>query len=220
MFLHRFVNTVIRENICRAVSGRCFQDFRKLHRRFRIKNALVPFSLFYKAVHTFLESAIRRVIDRCQTAADSGDGIEQYDVSILKLLYLIRYVDDVKANVDNIATLMVEDIRADKITMRRSVQESLDRLVNQNYVSRNGDTYTFLTDDEQDIARDIRRTDVDSAMIVQSIAQTLFGEIYQSKKFRYENKYDFAFDQLVDETVIGQLTGAIRMRFAGDEIST
>ena len=177
------------------------------------ENALVPFSLFYNTVHTFLESAIRRVIDRCQTAADSGDGIEQYDISILKLLYLIRYVDDVKANVDNIATLMVEDIRADKITMRRSVQESLDRLVNQNYVSRNGDTYTFLTDDEQDIARDIRRTVVDSAMIVQSIAQTLFGEIYQSKKFRYENKYDFAFDQIVDETVIGQLTGAIRMRF-------
>lgn len=177
------------------------------------ENALVPFSLFYNTVHTFLESAIRRVIDRCQNAADNRDGIEQYDVSILKLLYLIRYIDDVKANVDNITTLMVEDIRADKIIMRLRVQESLDRLVGQNYVARNGDTYTFLTDDEQDIARDIRRTDVDSATIVQSIAQTLFSEIYQSKKFRYENKYDFAFDQIVDETVIGQLTGAIRMRF-------
>lgn len=177
------------------------------------ENALVPFSLFYNTVHTFLESAIRRVIDRCQSAADNGDGIEKYDVSILKLLYLIRYVDDIKANVDNITTLMVEDIRADKITMRRAVQESLDRLVKENYVARNGDTYTFLTDDEQDIARDIRRTDVDSATIVQSIAQTLFGDVYQTKKFRYENKYDFAFDQIVDETVIGQLTGAIRMRF-------
>ena len=29
------------------------------------ENALVPFSLFYNTVHTFLESAIRRVIDRC-----------------------------------------------------------------------------------------------------------------------------------------------------------
>ena len=42
------------------------------------ENALVPFSLFYNTVHTFLESAIRRVIDRCQVAADSHDGIEQY----------------------------------------------------------------------------------------------------------------------------------------------
>ena len=175
------------------------------------ENALVPFSLFYNTVHTFLESAIRRVIDRCQTAADSHDGIEQYDVSILKLLYLIRYVDDIKANVDNITTLMVDDIRADKINMRKSIQESLDRLASQNYIARNGDTYTFLTDDEQDIERDIRNTPVNSATIVQSISQIIFGDLYVSKKFKY-GKYDFPYDQIIDETTIGQLTGAVRLR--------
>ena len=175
------------------------------------ENALVPFSLFYNTVHTFLESAIRRVIDRCQTAADSHDGIEQYDVNVLKLLYLIRYVDDIKSNVDNITTLMVDDIRADKIDMRKTIQESLDRLVSQNYVARNGDTYTFLTDDEQDIERDIRNTPVDSATIVQSISQIIFGDLYISKKFKY-GKYDFPYDQIIDETTIGQITGAVRLR--------
>ena len=175
------------------------------------ENALVPFSLFYNTVHTFLESTIRRVIDRCQTAADNDNGIKQYDVSILKLLYLIRYVDDVKANIDNITTLMVEDIRADKINMRKQIKESLDRLLSQNYIARNGDTYTFLTDDEQDIAREIRNTTVDSATIVQSIAQVIFGDLYVSKKFNY-GKYNFSYDQIVDETVIGQLSGAVRLR--------
>ena len=175
------------------------------------ENALVPFSLFYNTVHTFLESAIRRVIDRCQTAADSHDGIEQYDVNVLKLLYLIRYVDDIKSNVDNITTLMVDDIRADKIDMRKTIQESLDRLVSQNYVARNGDTYTFLTDDEQDIERDIRNMPVDSATIVQSISQIIFGDLYISKKFKY-GKYDFPYDQIIDETTIGQITGAVRLR--------
>lgn len=175
------------------------------------ENALVPFNLFYNTVHTFLESAIRRVIDRCQTAADNHDGIEQYDVGVLKLLYLIRYVDDIKANVDNITTLMVDDIRADKINMRKQIQESLDRLVKENYIARNGDTYTFLTDDEQDIERDIRNTPVDSAAIVQSISQIIFGDLYVSKKFRY-GKYDFPYDQIIDETTIGQLTGAVRLR--------
>lgn len=175
------------------------------------ENALIPFSLFYNTVHTFLESAIRRVIDRCQTAADNHNGIEQYDVNVLKLLYLIRYVDDIKSNVDNITTLLVEDIRADKIIMRQNIQESLDRLVSQNYVARNGDTYTFLTDDEQDIERDIRNTPVDSAAIIQSIAQIVFGDLYISKKFRY-GKYDFSYDQIIDETTIGQLTGSVRLR--------
>ena len=174
------------------------------------ENALVPFCLFYNTVHTFLESSIRRVIDRCQSAADSGDGLEQYDVSILKLLYLIRYVEDIKANLDNITTLMVEDIRTDKLDMRKNVQASLDRLVSQNYIARHGDTYMFLTDDEQDIERDIRNTPVDSAAIIQSIAQIVFGDLYISKKFKY-GKYDFPYDQLIDETVIGQQTGAVRL---------
>ena len=174
--------------------------------------ALVPFYLFYDTVHTFLESSIRRVIDRCQDAADHHDGIEPYDVNILKLLYLVRYVDDMKANVENISILMADDIRTDKISTRLEIQQSLDRLVSQNYVSRAGDTYTFLTDDEQDIAREIRNTPVDSAIITKAISDIVFGKLFVSKKFRY-GKYDFHYDQRIDETVIGQLTGSIALHF-------
>ena len=176
------------------------------------ENALVPFWQFYDTVHTFLESPIRRVIDRCQTAADRHDGLEQRDVSVLKLLYLVRYIDDFKANIDNIATLMVDDIRTDKITLRREIAESLVRLEAQNYVARNGDTYAFLTDEEQDIAIDIRNTTVDSTTIVQGIGQTIFSEIYPYKKYKY-NKYDFAYDQYIDDTLIGNATGGVRLRF-------
>lgn len=176
------------------------------------ENAVVPFSLFYDTVHTFLESPIRRVIDRCQTAADKHAGLEQRDVSVLKLLYLLRYIDDIKTNIDNVAILMVDDIRTDKINLRREIAMSLERLVAQNYVARNGDTYSFLTDEEQDIAIDIRNTTVDSATIVASIGQTIFSEIYPSKKYKY-NKYDFAYDQYIDETLVGAATGGVRLRF-------
>lgn len=175
------------------------------------ENALLPFYLFYDTVHTFLESAIRRVIDRCQNAADNHDGIEPQDVAVLKLLYLVRYIDDIKANIDNIATLMVDDIRTDKIALRASVTASLERLQSQNYVSRNGDTYAFLTDEEQDVAVDIKNTVVDSAQITQSIAQTVFGEIYPAKKFKH-GRYDFAYDQYIDETLNGSASGGIRLR--------
>lgn len=175
------------------------------------ENALLPFYLFYDTVHTFLESAIRRVIDRCQNAADNHDGIEPQDVAVLKLLYLVRYIDDIKANIDNIATLMVDDIRTDKIALRASVTASLERLQSQNYVSRNGDTYAFLTDEEQDVAVDIKNTVVDSAQITQSIAQTVFGEIYPAKKFKH-GRYDFSYDQYIDETLNGSTSGGIRLR--------
>lgn len=175
------------------------------------ENALVPFYQFYDTVHTFLESAIRRVIDRCQNAADANDGLEQQDVNVLKLLYLVRYIEDVKANIENIAILMIDDIHTDKIALRASITASLERLLSQNYISRNGDTYAFLTDEEQDIAIDIKNTPVDSAQIVQSISQTVYGEIYPAKKYKY-GKYDFAYDQYVDETLNGASTGGMRLR--------
>ena len=173
--------------------------------------ALAPFYLFYDTVHTFLDSSIRRVIERCERAAIDGNGIEAQDVDVLKLLYLVRYVDDVKANLDNIVILMADDIRLDKITMREQVRGSLDRLMSQNYIGRTGDTYNFLTDEEQDIQREIKNTPVATADIVGRIAQMIFADIYTTKKFRY-GKYDFAFDQMVDGQAVGALTGGMMLR--------
>ena len=173
--------------------------------------ALAPFYLFYDTVHTFLDSSIRRVIERCERAAAAGHGIEPQDVDVLKLLYLVRYVDDIKANLDNIVILMANDIRLDKINMREQVRESLNRLLSQNYIGRTGDTYNFLTDEEQDIARDIKNTPVATADIVGRIAQMIFADIYTTKKFRY-GKYDFSFDQMVDGQAVGALTGGMMLR--------
>lgn len=174
--------------------------------------ALVPFFRFYDTVHTFLDSSIRRVIERCQTAADSGLGVKPRDVDVLKLLYMIRYVDDIPANLDNIVILMADDIRTDKIVLREMVGESLNRLMSQNYIGRTGETYNFLTDEEQDIQRDIRNTVVDTAAIVDRIAQIIYGDIYQTKKYRYCNN-DFDFDKMVDGVSSGSVTGGMKLRF-------
>ena len=173
--------------------------------------ALAPFYLFYDTVHSFLESPIRRVIERCERAAYDGNGIEPQDVDVLKLLYLVRYVDDVKANLDNIVILLADDIRLDKINMREQVRGSLDRLMSQNYIGRTGDTYNFLTDEEQDVQRDIKNTPVATSDIVGRIAQLIFTDIYTTKKYRY-GKYDFSFDQMVDGQAVGTLTGGMMLR--------
>lgn len=176
------------------------------------EHAIAPLYPFYDSVHSFLDGSIRRVIERCQKAADNHDGIEDYDVKVLKLLYLIRYIDDVKANLDNIVILMADNIRTDKIELRQTVQKSLDRLKSQNYIDRRGDAYIFLTDEEQDIARDIANTSVDTAKIVERIGNMIFGDIYTQKKYRY-GKYDFPFDEMVDSTFIGAVTGGMTLRF-------
>ena len=174
-------------------------------------NALAPFYLFYDTVHSFLDSSIRNVIERCQRAADNGDGLEQEDVNVLKLLYLIRYIDDIKSSVDNIVILMADDIRIDKITMRNNITKSLERLVKQGYVGRTADIYNFLTDEEQMVEREVRNTVVDVADITGKISSIIFNVIYASKKFRYD-KYDFPFDKMVDSTYEGTATGAMCLK--------
>lgn len=178
----------------------------------RDEYALVPFFRFYDTVHSFLDGSIRRVIERCERAANDGNGIESQDVDVLKLLYLVRYIDDIKANLDNIVILMADDIRVDKIVLRESVKASLDRLISQNYIARSGDTYNFLTDEEQDIQREINNTNVDTSAIVERLANMIFGDIYNTQKFRY-GKYDFAFDRMVDGVTVGAYTGGMKLRF-------
>ena len=174
--------------------------------------SIAPFYLSYDTVHGFLDGAIRRVIERCQTAADEDRGIKQQDVDVLKLLYLIRYVDsDIKSTLDSIVILMADNINMDKIKAREQVRESLDRLLSQNYIGRNGNTYNFLTDEEQDIARDIKDTPVDNAQIIERIGHLVFGEIYDKKKYRYQI-YDFPYDQYVDGTAIGSVTGGMKLQ--------
>ena len=175
----------------------------------RDEYALVPLYLFYDTLHSFLDSTIRQVVERCQKAADNHDGLEQQDVNLLKLLYLLRYIDDIKANLDNLVILSADDIRTDKIELRAKVQASLDRLMSQNYIGRTGDTYNFLTDEEQDISREIKNTIiVDTGKIEAKIGDIIFGDIYPAKKFHY-GKNDFVYDTMVDSQVIGSPTGGM-----------
>lgn len=174
--------------------------------------ALVPFYKFYDTVKTSLDGAINRVIDRCQNAADEDRGIKQQDVDVLKLLYLVRYVDtDIKSTLDSIVILMADNINMDKIQMREQVRESLDRLLSQNYIGRTGNTYNFLTDEEQDIAREIKDTSVDTAQIIERIGHLVFGDIYDKKKYRYMI-YDFPYDQYVDGQANGSVTGGMKLQ--------
>lgn len=173
---------------------------------------LIPLFRFYDTVHSFLDGSIRRVIERCERAAEDKLGVEAYDVEVLKLLYLIRYIDDIKSSIDNIAILMADKIDVDKVTLREKVTESLGRLEGQNYIGRTGDTYNFLTDEEQDIAREIKNTIVDTATVVSRIGDIIFGDIYSSKKYRF-GKYDFSFNQMVDNTTVGSTIGSMTLQF-------
>lgn len=175
--------------------------------------AVVPFYMFYDTVHSFLDGSIRRVIERAERASlDSSKGLEPFDINVLKLLYMIRYVDDIKPNIDNITILMANDIRVEKIGFKEEIKASLDRLVSQNYVGRTNDRYQFLTDEEQDIQREIANTLVETSAVQDEIGNTIFSGIYTNKKFNY-GKNDYQFNQMVDNINKGSFNSKLTLQF-------
>lgn len=188
----------------------------------RDETALVPFWRFYDTIQTFLEGHVRRVVNRADEAARNRQGLEPLDVSVLKLLFLIRWVNDVEANPENIAILMVEDTEANLLELRRAVNESLARLVKQNYAGRSGEVYQFLTDDEREIARAISNTVVNPADITNHIGQIVFGQIFDSNKLRI-GENDFDVEKYIDETRIGAPGGMVlrvMTAAAGEELTS
>lgn len=175
--------------------------------------SIVPLYAFYNTLHSSLDTSIRSVIERAENAAKEGYGLEDFDVNLLKLLYLIRYIDDIPSNIENLTILMADDIRVDKLELREKINDSLARLIKQDYVSRNGDLYMFLTDEEQDIERDIKNTQVDSATVVSQIGSLIFDDIYTNKKYRYNNKYDFEFNSCVDGQNRGVSKDGMTLKF-------
>ena len=172
--------------------------------------ALMPLWRFYDTITTFLEHGITQVFSRSGAAVRDNAGLLPQDVEVLKTLYLIRYIPDIKPTIGNIAILMIDDMNVDKIALREQVQASLDRLVRENYVGRNGDRYTFLTDEEQEIAREISNTTIDPSEVIEEIKKILFDGIYTAKKYRL-GANDFPVDRYVDDTLYGNSQGGMKL---------
>ena len=188
-----------------------FQDAAKQLAAYE-QGVLVPFYAFYDSVHEFLDGTIQRVITRATDAAYKGEGLEPADVHVLKLLFLIRYIGDIPANIDNIATLMVSSINEDKLSLKEVLKQSLNRLIAQNYVQKNADEYRILTDDEQDINREIKNTILDPLVVVGDIGKYIFNDIFEDQKYKYNLRYNFPFNSKIDETTIGNQTSRIGLR--------
>jgi hypothetical protein len=118
---------------------------------------LVPLYDFYPSIESFIDGMAKKSIDQ----APENPALQPYDSLLLKAMFLIRYIPDiVKPNVDNLATLCLDQIDADKLALKRKIQESLARLEQQRLVSRNGDLWFFLTNEERDVAREIGHVEV------------------------------------------------------------
>ena len=162
---------------------------------------LVPLYQFYPSIEGFLDTSVKRTIEQ----AANNPGLEPFDISLLQVLFLIRYVEEIKGNVDNLVTLCLDEIDADRLALRRQIEESLNRLENKTLINRSGDYYFFLTNEERDVSREIKAVDLSSPEEAALLGEIIFDDVLrEQRKHRYsKNKMDFSFNRICDMHPVG-----------------
>ena len=177
---------------------------------------IVPFYAFYKTIEAFLDHNIRTVIIHAQ----DNERLIDEDVEVLKVLFMIKYVKELPANIENLATLMVSHIGDDKIDLKKRIEASLKRLIKETLIQKNGDEYIFLTHEEQDVNKEIQHIQIDMNEIIQKIGEVIFEDIYTDKKYRYTSRYNFSFNQVIDDRVRGSQNNEIGIKVITPYYST
>ena len=169
---------------------------------------LVPLYDFYSSIESFLDTAVKKTIDQAET----NPSLEPFDIQLIQVLFLIRYVDEMKGNVDNLVTLCLDQIDGDRLALRHRIEASLGRLEKETLISRSGENYSFLTNEERDINKEIKQVDLSSGEEAKLQGEIIFEDVLKGqRKHRFSaNKMDFDFNRRCDQFPIGnQKDGAL-----------
>jgi hypothetical protein len=177
---------------------------------------LARFSQFYETVKRFLDTAIVSTINN----AKNREAIQDFDLDVLKALYMIKGIDEIRGTVENITTLLIDSVDCIKNELQKDIIRSLNRLKNAMLISENADkTFVFLSDDEQEINREIQRVDVNDANITEELGKVFFEEIYQQSRYRYQKTHDFEFNKRFGDYMRGAMIHPLTLQVFTGEVT-
>ena len=160
---------------------------------------LAPFSLFYSAIERFLDTAISQVVIQ----AGANDRLEGSDIALLKTLFMVKHLKELKANAENLTTLSLEQVDQDRLALSEQIKASLVKLERETLIQRSGDVYSFLTNEEQDIGRQIKGVEIDSGEVTTELLDTFWEIVYPKKEFKLDARHSYTFNRKLDDTFKG-----------------
>ena len=164
---------------------------------------LVPFSDFYNSIESFLDPIIKRTIDH----AKANDRLNDQDIKLLETLFLIKHIKEIKSNVDNLTVLSICNIDEDKLQLKKNIIESLDKLKAETLIHQSDDCYYFLTNEEQEINKEIKNQDVDRHSVRDDIFNIVYDDICPSKYGIYQ------FNKILDDRTKPALKADLTIKF-------
>lgn len=166
---------------------------------------LATFDQMFAGISAALKSATQSAILQAEKhLPEPASDITILANRLLKALFMVKYVDNFKATPRNLTVLVYDRFGLDLKALGDSVQEALNLLETQSYVQRNGNVYEYLTNEEQEIEKEIKGIDIDSSEVSGKLFKYLSSDILKTNKLKYaKNGQDFAFGYKLDDIVQG-----------------
>ncbi len=161
---------------------------------------LATFDLMFEGIRTVLKAGIQKAVIQAENHLN-----DHFAIRLLKTLFLVKYVREFKSTVRNLRVLMLEDFDQDLSALGKRIEEALGLLEQQTYVQRNGELYEYLTDEEKDIEKEIKNTEVAPADIADELVKIVFDHVIRDRTIRYgENRQDYPFSRKLDDRLFGR----------------
>ncbi len=163
-------------------------------------NALVSFDMLFSGIESALKSGAKHAVDVADRNLD-----DKLAISLLKALFLVKYVDGFQATARNLTVLTYPAFNTDLPAHAEKVKDALAVLEAQTYVQRRGNAFEFLTNEEKEIEEEIKAVDLDPTLVPLRLSQMLIRNVITSKKARYtRNGQDFDYGRVLDGQIYGQ----------------
>ena len=161
---------------------------------------VAAFDLLYDGIAPSLKADVQQSV-----LIASRNLNDAFAVRVLKALFLVKYVRGFKATSRNVAILLTDRLADDSSARLAKVEAALNTLEGQTYIRRDGELWEFLTNEEQDVDREIAQIEVDIAEMRGELDKVFFDEVVRAAKLRHEtSSQDFAFTRRIDDQAIGR----------------
>ncbi len=171
-----------------------------IHVADRAPGRLATFDLMFEGIRAALKTNIQKAVLVAEKNLD-----HPIAVRVLKALFLVKYVKEFKATPRNIGVLMLERFDRDLPALSDELQEALNLLEQQSYIQRSGALYEFLTDEEKDVEKEIKHTEVETADVAEELSKIAFDQVLRNRKIRHdETGRDFPFSRKLDDRLMGR----------------
>lgn len=157
---------------------------------------LIPFDRLYDGISDAIQSTANYRILQAERVLDPD--IKDLAVRLLKVLLLVKHVEGFIANTHNLRILLTDGFDTDLIDLEQRIGEALRVLEHETYVQRVGESYEYLTNEEQDIEQEIKNIDIDHTSVISKFKDLLTETIGRFKVQYGPQKSDFDFGLRID----------------------